>query len=171
VSGFKRIVRRAKPGRAGSRHHGRNHHIGRQLRTQLLLLASHDRAAARHDVDIGIGPGRIAGKANLVAVRVADVAVLRPMMQAANDGPLVHDLGTLGKQFADLNAGHRGGDGRKVAADFRGRIGLRVPHIVLTRAAAHPKYDHRLAIRRRLRSCDRSGFAAEDIRERKTRIP
>src|SRR5205807_571757 len=72
------------------------------------------------------GQGEVAGGA-VVEVVVAD---------AAGDGVQVGQAGEARQVFADLEAGDRRGDGSEGAADlFRG-VGLGVPGVELTLAAA-----------------------------------
>ena len=83
---------------------------------------------------------RFAGKQKVRAGRmVADVVRHRP-----HDGQPVDALRELRKVFADLNAWNIRGDRLKCAANFRGRVGLHVPSVLMGRPAPHEEQDTRL---------------------------
>ena len=79
------------PGGTRAGNLAQNHDVSRERRIEMLLLLDDKRAATGHDIYIGAaGRRRVAREANLVAVRMAHVAVFRTMAQAANDRPLAH---------------------------------------------------------------------------------
>ena len=127
---------RAEVGGAGAGNHLGNHHVGRQRGVLMLKLLGHDGPDARVRVDAFVRPVFLAGEDDLVAVGVVHAAVFLAVGDAADDGELVHDLGGQGQVLADVNAGDAGGDGVELAAKLAGRVGLRVPGLVLRRAAA-----------------------------------
>jgi hypothetical protein len=92
-------------------------------------------------------------------------------MQAAHDGPFVHQLRAHWQQVANLNAGHRGRHGAECAAVFRRGIGLRIPGFMLARTAAHPKQDDRFFARRRFSRGPRGLFQPQQARERQPGHP
>ena len=61
-----------------------------------------------------------------------------------DDRVLVGQLGQARELLADLNAGHVGLDGPKLAADFLGRIRLEVEEIQMRRTAGQVNINHRL---------------------------
>src|SRR5262245_35595883 len=62
---------------------------------------------------------------------------------AANHRELVHHGGDLWKHFADLQTGNRCRDGVEFAANFLGRFGLDIPHVLMRGAAAKENVDYR----------------------------
>ena len=138
---FKRRALRPEIGGAGAGDHPRNHHIGEHRRIEMLQLASDDRTHAGMQILVLVHSGGVPGEDDLVAARVADVAVLGGMLQTADDGPFVHDAGGLRQEFAELDAGDRGGDRLELAPDIDRGVGLHVPGFELTGAAAHVEHD------------------------------
>src|SRR5260221_4156084 len=59
------------------------------------------------------------------------------MVQGANDGQLVGQLGKMLEVLADLHPGHAGRDWLKQPANLRWRRGLHVERIELTRPTPH----------------------------------
>ena len=64
--------------------------------------------------------------------------------ERADDGQLVPHAGLQGEVFADLDAGHVGGDRLELAAKLDGRFRLEVVHVHVRRAAAQVDHDGRL---------------------------
>lgn len=69
------------------------------------------------------------------------VVIGHRMMNAANDGHAVHPARGLGKEFSDMDARGRGGDGLVDAADLLGGIGLHVPEVEMTGSAVIEEED------------------------------
>ena len=93
-------------------------------------------------------PGTLAGHHHVVTAAVVTVDV----SDTAHDRQLVGDGGDAGQDIGDLDTGGLGRDGIEVAADFRGRVGLDVPHVLVRLTAESEQEDtvdvpHRLALR------------------------
>ena len=105
---------------------------------EVALLLGHDGAATGVDVLVGVAfLGRVARKHDLVARGVTSISVI----EAPDDGELVHHLGALGEKIANVDARHVGAGGTEVAAVFLRGVGLGIPSLVLGGAAALPEND------------------------------
>ncbi len=102
-------------------------------------LPGDDRAAAGMDVLVRVGAGGIAGEANLIAGGVAGVVVV----EAADDGPLLHDPAGHRQQVAQEDAGHLARRNAELAAILDRGVWLGVPHVDVAGTAAHPQDDDR----------------------------
>ena len=79
----------------------------------------------------------------------------------AEDRISVHPGGDARKDFANLDAGHAGGDRFELATNFAGSICLDVPHVLVRRPAAQKHIDHSP-----VRSARASlGLGAQNIRQ------
>jgi hypothetical protein len=156
---LERFVRHAKVRRAGAGHHPRDHHVGRQLWRQMAKLARNNRAAARVNVLIRVGAGVVAGEANLVAGGMPGVVV----MEAADDGPLVHDAGGARQHVGEQDAGDARADDAELAAVFHRSFGLGVPHVDVAGSAAHPEDDGRGAARADISAGIAAGLMAKQV--------
>ena len=128
------------------------------MQVKVAKLLRHDGAAARVDVLIRVRAGRIAGEADLIARGMAGIIVV----EAAEDRPLIHDLAAHRQQVREKDAGDVGGKRAKLAAILGRGVGLRIPHIDVAGAAAHPEDNDR----RLTRGTGRGGrFVPEQIGE------
>ncbi len=101
---------------------------------------------------------REAGRALETAVLVAQTD------QRTQQNELVHAAGQARQQFADLDAGHVGGDRFELAAHFRRRVWLEIERILMGQTAGQVHHDDG-ALRR---AGPRALFGAEQIRQRQT---
>jgi hypothetical protein len=91
------------------------------------------------------------------------------MMQAADDGPFVHNPRAHREQIADLDAGNFGGDRAEFAAVLDRRFRFRIPRLVLAGAAPHPEDDNGIFPRSRFAVSRGSRFTFEQVRQRQAR--
>jgi len=162
---LERLAGRAQPGRPRAWDHLGDHDIGRHGRVEMLLLPEYVGAATGHDVDLAIASRRVAGEANLVAVAMADVAILLTVGQTSDNRPFVHQAGGQGQQFGDSDAGNLGGDRVEFSAYLDGGVRFGVPHIVLAGAAAHPQNDDRFGAINRCAALGSLRLQAQKLRQ------
>ena len=81
--------------------------------------------------------GSLAGHHHVVTTAVVTVDV----SDTAHDRQLVGDGRDAWQDIGDLDAGGLGRDGVEVATDFRGRVGLDVPHVLMRLTAQSEQED------------------------------
>ena len=112
------------------------------------VLGPQDLGHPCSDVRGGDGEGRdVAGVPVILVAGVEDVSEVR-LHGRADEGAVVHDLGDVFHAFADLDAVHRGVDGREGAQDlldvqtlFKGEVTFRIEGVGGRHAARQPDQD------------------------------
>ena len=61
----------------------------------------------------------------------------------SDNGRLIHESCKLGKDFADLDSRHIGWYRSELATDFRGSVGLDVPHVLVRRSTTEKNLNER----------------------------
>ena len=124
-------------GRASPLGAGVKVHVVRHLTVHPAKLLGHHRA------EVGIFQRRLVAATAQHQVRPAAVAAVLGVERAYEAGVL-HPLGHLRHQLADMNTGDVGRDVGERAAGRHARLGI--PSLKLARAAGQPKQDHPLVV-------------------------
>ena len=122
---------------AGIRHEAdERRHTCLGTAVKLAECRTHARPTAGGLVALGIATG-LALPRIVTAIRAND---------RADDRKLVHHLRHAREQLADANARHVGGNFIQLTANFLRRVRLKIPHVLMRRAAGQEDVDHRFMV-------------------------
>ncbi len=142
----RRVLGAVETGSAGA-HRMRQIHVRRQ-RAARPEFARHNRADRRVELVVGnrvVAIGEV-GLASRHHVVVTGAVAVDAMAMAAENRVLVGDLRAVRQLVGDERAGHGGGNRLERAADFRRRVGLGIPHVLVRRPAFEKDENARLGL-------------------------